>query len=73
MYIVSYKYIARDILQHLIDTDVHDLNHFNWTSQLKYYWKYDDIGNLENYKIITFLVVSFSFSLCSIKCVQFEL
>lgn len=35
---------ARDILHTLIDASVVDVDNFNWISQLRYYWKYDDIG-----------------------------
>lgn len=36
--------IARDILSNLISTNIIDTDNFNWISQLRYYWKYDDIG-----------------------------
>lgn len=35
---------ARDILNTLIDVAAVDVDNFNWISQLRYYWKYDDIG-----------------------------
>lgn len=36
--------VARDVLNNLIGANVQDIDNFNWMSQLRYYWKYDDIG-----------------------------
>lgn len=36
--------LARDVVDALIDVAVVDVDNFNWVSQLRYYWKYDDIG-----------------------------
>lgn len=38
------SHIARDVLNALIAAQVKDIDNFNWMSQLRYYWKYDDIG-----------------------------
>lgn len=44
LYASGILYLARDILNALIDAAVVDVDNFNWISQLRYYWKYDDIG-----------------------------
>lgn len=44
VYVSGIRYSARDILAALIDAAVVDVDNFNWISQLRYYWKYDDIG-----------------------------
>lgn len=38
--------LARDVLRELIASNVQTIDHFNWVSQLRYYWKYDEIGRL---------------------------
>jgi dynein heavy chain len=29
---------AKDVIKKLVDDKVEDMNHFNWISQLRYYW-----------------------------------
>lgn len=46
----NYPYVvARDVLNNLIAANVQDVDNFNWMSQLRYYWKYDDIGMCTHY------------------------
>lgn len=35
---------ARDIVKYLVDKDVQDAGNFDWASQLRYYWKFDEVG-----------------------------
>lgn len=35
---------ARDIVKYLCDKRVASVDDFNWVAQLRYYWRYDDVG-----------------------------
>lgn len=36
---------ARDVIVHLNEKKIMNSNSFEWMSQLRYYWNYDDTGN----------------------------
>ena len=33
---------AKDVVESLVKNDIHDLQAFEWISQLRYYWEKDD-------------------------------
>lgn len=35
---------ARDIVKYLGDKRVASVDDFNWVAQLRYYWRYDEVG-----------------------------
>lgn len=37
-------FLARDIINYVRDEQIKNLNEFDWLSQLRYYWDYDEIG-----------------------------
>lgn len=60
----SHCIVGRDVLQHLIDKDVDSTSAFDWVLQLRYYWKYDDVGMLIGCfvclrRIIAFIIIKF--------------
>lgn len=36
--------LARDIVKYLVDKNVCNIDDFNWVAQLRYYWRFDDVG-----------------------------
>lgn len=36
--------LARDIVKYLCEKNVNDVADFNWVAQLRYYWRFDEVG-----------------------------
>lgn len=67
---------ARDTLNTLIDAAVMDVDNFNWISQLRYYWRYDDIGTPHNMlnSISKYIKApKFNLNLCSFSALSFRI
>lgn len=37
---------GRDIVKYLVEKKVSTVEDFNWVAQLRYYWRYDNVGKL---------------------------
>lgn len=42
----SFLLTDRDIVKYLCDKQVQNISDFNWVAQLRYYWKFDEVGKL---------------------------